>query len=190
MRSILMGEKSLSAFVAQEARESYIGTAPRVELWVLLEYLEWWDSKVIAKSRLSFQVKTWLEHAKKLYPHTRVQLIKRHSQPEEGMTCFIGISQEDRQALYQFQLQCYEDVLDLDLPAIVARQALYDPFLFKEPLFLVCTHEEHNHCCGTFGLPLYVELVNALKEHAWQTTHLGGDRFAANMVCLPHGIYY
>ncbi len=24
----------------------------------------------------------------------------------------------------------------------------------------------------------------------WESTHVGGDRFAATMVCLPSGIYY
>jgi hypothetical protein len=33
-----------------------------------------------------------------------------------------------------------------------------------------------------------------MAKHAadlvWQTSHLGGHRFAANVICLPHGIYY
>ena len=24
----------------------------------------------------------------------------------------------------------------------------------------------------------------------WESSHFGGDRFAANLVCLPHGIFY
>ena len=24
----------------------------------------------------------------------------------------------------------------------------------------------------------------------WQSTHVGGDRFAGNLVCLPYGLYY
>jgi hypothetical protein len=27
-------------------------------------------------------------------------------------------------------------------------------------------------------------------DAVWETTHLGGDRYSANMVCLPHGLYY
>ncbi len=187
-----MGEKLLYASVSQEARESIIGTAPQVDLWVLLEYTGQWESKAIAKSMLPVQVKAWTERAKMLYPQVRarIQFIKRHTRSGEMISCFVGVSQEARQALYKFQLQCYEDVLSLDIPAIVAGQALYDTFLYHEPLFLVCTHGKHNQCCAQFGLPIYTELVNVVGEHVWQTSHLGGDRLAPNVVCLPQGVYY
>jgi hypothetical protein len=185
-----MGKKLLCASVSQEACESFIGTAPRADLWILLEYAGQWESKAIAKSTLPAQVKAWLKNAKTVSPHVHTQFIKHHTRPGETITCFIGVSQETRQALYQFQLKSYEDILDLNIPAIVAGSALYETFLFKEPLFLVCTHEKHNRCCGTFGLPVYAELVNVVGENTWQTSHLGGDKFAANVVCLPYGVYY
>jgi hypothetical protein len=33
-------------------------------------------------------------------------------------------------------------------------------------------------------------LVAARPEQAWQCSHVGGDRFAANLVVLPHGLYF
>ena len=30
----------------------------------------------------------------------------------------------------------------------------------------------------------------ALPEQTWESSHLGGDRFAATMIVLPHGLYY
>lgn len=29
-----------------------------------------------------------------------------------------------------------------------------------------------------------------VRAAVWQTTHVGGCRFAANLICLPHGLYY
>jgi hypothetical protein len=39
-----------------------------------------------------------------------------------------------------------------------------------------------------------VPLYNALRDYAgecvWQSSHVGGDRFAGNLVCFPHGLFY
>jgi Sucrase/ferredoxin-like len=60
-----------------------------------------------------------------------------------------------------------------------------------EQLFLVCTHGKHDPCCARQGRPLFEALEEQLEaETVWQTTHVGGDRFAGNVVCLPHGLYY
>ena len=60
-----------------------------------------------------------------------------------------------------------------------------------EPLVLVCTNGRHDSCCATFGRPV----VRALRtsEHAdavWECSHIGGDRFAGNIVVLPDGLYF
>jgi (2Fe-2S) ferredoxin len=60
-----------------------------------------------------------------------------------------------------------------------------------QPLFLVCTHGKHDPCCARYGRPLFEGLAEQVDEQwVWQTTHVGGDRFAGNLVCLPHGLYY
>jgi hypothetical protein len=55
----------------------------------------------------------------------------------------------------------------------------------------VCTHGKHDRCCAKYGRPLY----DAVREQVddgwvWQSTHVGGDRFAGNLVALPDGVYY
>ncbi|HYI94928.1 MAG TPA: sucrase ferredoxin, partial [Bryobacteraceae bacterium] len=51
-------------------------------------------------------------------------------------------------------------------------------------------HGNHDKCCSKFGLPVYELLKQAVGDRAWQCSHVGGDRFAANVVCFPYGIYY
>ncbi|MFB4309000.1 sucrase ferredoxin [Actinomadura sp. GTD37] len=58
------------------------------------------------------------------------------------------------------------------------------------PVLLACTHGRHNACCARTGAPLARALAARFERLVWETTHVGGDRFAANMVCLPHGLYY
>ena len=64
----------------------------------------------------------------------------------------------------------------------------YQKFLCSEPIFLICTNEQHDPCCGKLGLELFQSQDNT--NNIWQCSHLGGDRFAGNVVVLPQGNYY
>lgn len=58
-----------------------------------------------------------------------------------------------------------------------------------EPMYLVCTHGRRDACCGRRGSQLARTLA-AGGYPVWETTHVGGHRFAPNFVILPHGLYY
>jgi Sucrase/ferredoxin-like len=60
----------------------------------------------------------------------------------------------------------------------------------KAPLYLVCTHGRRDACCARLGAPLARALAAAHPAQVWETTHVGGHRYAANLVILPHGLYY
>ncbi len=59
-----------------------------------------------------------------------------------------------------------------------------------EPVFLVCGHAKRNACCARFGVPLAQALAERYPGQVWETTHVGGHRYAANLVLLPRGLYY
>lgn len=59
-----------------------------------------------------------------------------------------------------------------------------------EPMFLVCSNGKRDACCAVRGRVLLTALAAAHGERVWECTHLGGHRFAANLVCLPDGIVY
>jgi (2Fe-2S) ferredoxin len=73
------------------------------------------------------------------------------------------------------------DVADLDLEALPPTEG---------PLFLACTHGRHDACCAELGRPLARALAAADPDHTWEVSHIGGDRFAPNVLVLPHGLYY
>jgi hypothetical protein len=82
------------------------------------------------------------------------------------------------------------ELAGLDLTAVAAgeRPGFGDPV--NGPVLLVCTHGRRNVCCARTGGPLARELHARFGDAVWETTHVGGDRYAANLVCLPHGLYY
>jgi hypothetical protein len=54
----------------------------------------------------------------------------------------------------------------------------------------VCTHGRHDTCCAERGRPVAAGLAEAFPAQTWEASHLGGDRFAANLLVLPHGLYF
>jgi hypothetical protein len=82
------------------------------------------------------------------------------------------------------------DPLDLDLEKLAAGSAPGFGSVVSEPVFLVCAHAQRNACCARLGGPLAVQLAERYPGRVFQTTHVGGHRFAANLVILPHGLYY
>jgi hypothetical protein len=60
----------------------------------------------------------------------------------------------------------------------------------ERPVYLVCTHGGHDACCALRGRPLARAMPAPGPADVWECSHLGGDRFAANVVVLPHGFYY
>jgi hypothetical protein len=62
--------------------------------------------------------------------------------------------------------------------------------LSHEPVYLVCTHGRHDACCAVRGRPIAAALAGAYPDRTWECSHIGGDRFAANVVVLPHGLFY
>jgi hypothetical protein len=58
------------------------------------------------------------------------------------------------------------------------------------PTYLVCAHGTHDVCCAVEGRSVAAELDRLRPGNAWECSHLGGDRFAANVLVLPSGVMY
>jgi hypothetical protein len=82
-----------------------------------------------------------------------------------------------------------EDLTRIDLDS-VARGEAPDWTRLDGPLFGVCTHGRHDACCAERGRPVAAALTASHPAETWEVSHMGGDRFAANMVILPQGLYY
>jgi hypothetical protein len=185
---LLMIERQFCAQLARDTADPFIGTATRADSWLLIEYTAVWERSEIESSHLPSQVKGWIEESKHYATQTR--FIKRPGRKSDTITVFFVVTLEQRQAIYRFQFTRYEDILTLDLAALRAGTQRYEPYRYQAPLFLVCTHGKHDACCAKFGMPVYHEFERLAGEQTWQSSHVGGDKFAANVICFPYGIYY
>jgi hypothetical protein len=76
------------------------------------------------------------------------------------------------------------ELLDLDLLQSLPVRA---DSRSSRSLALVCTHAKHDVCCAVRGRPVAAAVEAATGRQTWETSHLGGDRFAANLLLLPEG---
>ncbi|MGB7293047.1 MAG: sucrase ferredoxin [Thermodesulfobacteriota bacterium] len=186
-----MTDKNYKHFSCSElslnAREELFATAPRVDVWFLLEYRGAWTDKALLDSKIPEDVKKQINLYLETITNSRLQFIKRHDNSGDTLKFYVAKSDESEPKLYEVDLRKYEELLELDLSKMLGN-GLY---LRKEPLFLICTNGEYDKCCGKYGARVYLEAVkNENGFMIWQTTHLGGHRFAANLLHLPSGIYY
>ena len=174
---------------SRQAGEQLFGTAPRADLWLLLEYTGAWGNKALPESDLPQPIKDRLDGWLTSIPNTKFQFIKCERK-REGITFFVALTHEIEPRLYQLHLQSYDELLKLDIPAIIARDPSLDTARRDEPIYVVCTNGKRDAACALYGPPVFREMEHAAGDNTWQGTHIGGHRFAATFVCLPEGMCY
>jgi hypothetical protein len=174
-----------------QAGEQLFGTASRIDAWVLIEYPGTWGRKAFEESEIPEPVKRHVADSLSGTPNASVKLIRQPARREEqGLSCFVARSDEADPRLYRFQLDSYDGLLALDLAALLTGDAAYQDALTEEKLMLVCTNGRRDLCCARYGVVAYDALAEPGGDVVWQSSHLGGHRFAANVACLPHGLIH
>ena len=56
--------------------------------------------------------------------------------------------------------------------------------------YLVCTNGARDPCCAIRGPAVAAALERALPGRVWECSHLGGHRFAANVLVVPDGLCF
>lgn len=173
-----------------DAGEQLIGTAPRADVWFLLEYTGRWGNKALKESSIPEAVKEHLNQQLAGIPEARLLLIKQSKTQHEEIAFYAALPKADPPALYRFFLSDYEELAGYDLRAIAAQHERYDAARLDEPLFVMCTNGLRDRCCALHGVATYWALTEKYPGLVWESTHHGGHRFAANLLQLPHGLSY
>ncbi len=177
--------------LSRDSDEQLFGAASRVDVWFLLEYTGGWAPKPLPGAEFAGAVKDHLEAGVRRVRWAKLLFIKQSPTLRDGYFSFYAaISNRPRPLLYRFRFRQYEELLGLDLPRLAAARFEETAAEAVDALFLVCTHGRRDKCCAKFGLPVYEAAAAHAGGDVWQSSHIGGDRFAGNLVCLPHGVYY
>lgn len=179
--------------LTQASKAPLFGTAAHFRVGLLIEYTNPWRHKAIGNNDLPDSVNDWLDAQKEAIPSFRPFFIKRDKQlstenPFGSGSVYLAITDSAQPRLYKFTISSADDLIALDLPAIIAGETDHQPV--DENLMLICTNGTHDRCCAKFGLPVYQAFAKQADIEAWQCTHIGGHRYAATGLTLPLGIVY
>jgi hypothetical protein len=168
--------------------ESMWGTAEQVDVWLLLEYKPAWQAKVLADNDLAEQTRSWLAQSISRLSDAgykvRPQFVRQPELDRDDSRLLVAVSER----LLEFSGTGYDFLQSLDLLEIVQNARAYPQL--EQPRYFVCTNGQRDMCCSRFGLPSYAALRERLGDRVWQVSHLGGHRFAPNVLVLPAGVLY
>ncbi len=173
-----------------------------IERWLLVEHDGPWapdaiDSPLLPEG-LVMAVRAWLAGG----PGRRFQLIRRPSrdetQPAGPRRLFRVEAGEGREATTAARVDdafWMSEGAAIEAPGVDDGAGIWPEWSPHDGrLVLVCTHGKRDVCCARLGVPIHQalrdELGDDLPDVVWQTSHVGGHRFAANVVMLPHGYHY
>ena len=167
------------------ADEPLAGTASTIRHWLLIEHAGPWGRDGLLDARLPDGLGRELRILEGR-TGARVLLIRKpHRVPEYNDGTVLCFAADADDAWLGFTaVGTIADALELD-PR--------DRSSFTgspHPLFVVCTHGRRDPCCAERGRPLVERLAASFPDLTWESTHVGGDRFAANLVAFPHGLYH
>jgi hypothetical protein len=184
-----MGEPSAAgrlrcSYAADERGDHLAGTAAHADGFLLLEAPGAWGQNALSESRLDPEIANVIA-ARAAEVSYRVLLIKRPGRAavEPRRSWIVVDSTPGAERTTWGSYSSDRELLDIPLD----RGAPAEP---PSTLYLVCTHGRHDACCALRGRAVAARLAGHRPGQVWECSHVGGDRFAPNVLVLPHGLTY
>lgn len=181
---------------ARRRGDAMLGTAAPATRWLLLEHPGGWLPAAFDSPGLPPGVGSAL-HRTALAVGGRAVLVRRPGRRPAGAERHWGVVDADGRQ--QWGTWTRAEDLDLAVRALregpgVAPSAAPGPGpgagVDPGPQLLVCTHGRHDVCCAVRGRPVAAAVAARWPEQTWECSHIGGDRFAANLLVVPDGTTY
>jgi hypothetical protein len=181
------------AVVTRMLGGSPAGTATAMRSWLLIEQPGPWSADALEQvltEALPPERREILERLKAT-AGLRPLLIRkpgRHERraPTASRTVLVGGGEPGNRWLERLDISDLRELAALDLEAVAeGRGGIGHPV--TGPVFLVCTHGSKDMCCALLGRPLATALGASHPGRSWETSHLGGDRWAGNLLVVPDG---
>lgn len=125
----------------------------------------------------------------------RTLLLRRSAArtPRDTRLCFLARCAPSGTWIRRLEIQSPEELLNLDF-SVFAYDKPPNIGSACQPIYCICTHGRRDPCCAEYGRRLMRRLNEiddpSVQESVWESSHQGGHRFAANLACFPHGVFY
>lgn len=175
--------------------EPLAGTAPTAQCWIVIEQPGPWGRQALLDSRLDPEVGRALQSAMD-GTGTRV-VLARHAQRREltgGRRVWIAHTAPGTEVLREGVLDDVRDLLRWDLATMATGSLPEFGSVCTDPVLFICTHGKRDACCALHGRAV-IDQTRALipasaQDRLWESSHLGGHRFAPTALALPSGAVF
>lgn len=166
------------------------GTGAEAIGWLVIEQPGAWGHDAVVESDLDPAIAQVLTERVADLP-VRIQIVRRPNHRRSVQRAvFLAHAGPDRTWLRRIALSDTRQLLDIDIASLLSP---VEPDVGEpepEPLYLVCTHAKRDQCCALWGRPVVAALEELRPRQVWESSHVGGHRFAGNVVVLPYGLTY
>lgn len=166
-------------------KENLHGTAANYKCFIMVEHADPFPLKP-TNGHLD---KVWLKSLDKLATKRSGKLLLIRNKSTRYGKCRIIYVDCIKQRYFVLTTSTHEAFMP-DIPAAIESS---DTVWEYDPFFVICTNGKKDKCCAKFGFPVFKFFENMPLPFSYETfecTHIGGDRFAANVALMPFGIYY
>jgi hypothetical protein len=172
------------ADIADLRGDAMLGTAFPASRVLLVEQPGPWGRNGLRDSRFDRMTALALEKRANA-EGLRVIAIRRPGRAVEPdrRTWAIADCRPGQESLVWAEFGADAELLDLPLDGSTGRSE-------SEAIYLVCAHSKHDVCCAIRGRPVAAALSHVATGRVWECSHVGGERFAANVLVLPIGLLY
>jgi len=187
-----MSDLNYCSVLTRKSCEPLAGTAPFANHFVFISWpKKYWQYEALeAKGGFPQGLKKWMKAQSEVNGKISIRLASR-----------AGMSHDKVEIFIYPEKYCYSNVLPSQIPAVLESYfrdgitGAFSPTPIEEDQIFICTHGRHDKCCAKFGQ----ELADKMRYHVskqktavevWESSHLGGHRFAATMIDFPSGRAY
>jgi hypothetical protein len=180
---------------SRDVGETLSGTAPVAQCWLIIEQAGPWGRDAPLNSHLDPLIGSRLVE-RTAGTGTRV-LLARHpdrlerSADTSAHNVWIAHTAPGDTRMRHGVTTDLSTIANWDFAAMA--QGVLPPFGTSTvaPVLFICTHSGRDHCCAVHGRALLNEVLENLdpseRASVWETSHIGGHRFAPTALSLPSG---
>ena len=187
-----MSSSKFCSLMTRQTGEPLAGTAPFAKHFVLITWpKKYWQYEALdSKGGFPEGLKEWMKTQSEISGKISIRLVSSKGMNNESADIYI----------YPDKIH-YSNVLPEEILGVLMSHFLNEcnsvnsVKKIEKDHILVCTHGRHDKCCAKFGREIAENLRNHLEDQkdsveVFDSSHLGGHRFAPTMIDFPSGRSY
>jgi hypothetical protein len=171
------------ANISKSIDEQICPSASKFNKLLLIEYNDSFEANALLDSTIDNLTKKKLVSLQESDNFLKILLIKQDKKIDKIRVFTVSNSYEHIK-YHSFCINNYTDLLEIDIISKFDNNDNNHEFLY-----LICTNGKKDKCCGKFGKLLYSQ-ISKNNPNIWECSHMGGDRFASNVLVVPSFTVY